>query len=70
MEIRQISELNMYKDAAANNLFKELVEFNFRLLVLPLSNAEVKRLFSQMNLIKTKSRNRTRSDMLNAIITF
>nr|CAH7743317.1 unnamed protein product [Callosobruchus chinensis] len=33
--------------------FKELAEFCLELLVLPLSNAEVERLFSAMNIIKT-----------------
>lgn len=63
------TEVLTYKDAAGNNPFKELAEFVFRLLILPLSNAEVERLFSQMNLVKTKIRNRIHSDMLNAILT-
>lgn len=63
------SEVAAYRDAAGNNPFCDLTDFVFRLLVLPLSNAEIERVFSQMNLVKTKVRNRTQSLMLNSILT-
>lgn len=54
--------------ASQTNPFLELSEFVLSLLILPVSNAEVERLFSQMNLIKTKMRNRMQIKMLNAIL--
>lgn len=39
------------------------------LLTLPHSNAEIERLFSQMNIVKTKVLNRLQLSMLNSILT-
>lgn len=39
------------------------------LLIIPHSNAEVERLFSAMNVIKTKLRNRMQLPMLTAILS-
>jgi len=47
-----------FKDASNENPFKSLASFAVMLLILPISNAEVVRLFSQLNLIKTKIRNK------------
>lgn len=38
------------------------------MLKLPFSNAEVERIFSQLNLVKNKFHNRMQYDMVNAII--
>ena len=38
-------------------------------LVLLFSNAEVERIFSQLNLIKNKTRNKLSLDMINSILT-
>lgn len=62
------SEVKSFKDAGGNNPFEELAEFACRMLTLPFSNAEVERTFSQMNLVKTKVRNRMEGGMVNAII--
>lgn len=62
------AEVNDYKDANQENPYKELSDFALSLLVLPHSNAEVERLFSQMNLIKTKLRNRMQLRMLSSIL--
>lgn len=62
------SEVSQYKDSAGNNPFNEICSFAFQLLSLPWSNADVERLFSQMNLVKTKLRNRIQSDTVNAIL--
>lgn len=62
------AEVNDYKDANQENPYKELSDFALSLLVLPYSNAEVERLFSQMNLIKTKLRNRMQLRMLSSIL--
>lgn len=61
-------EVSDYKDAAENNPFKELAAFATRLLTLPHSNADVERVFSQVNLVKTKLRNSLSISTLNAIL--
>lgn len=61
--------MHNYKDAGGNIVFKELSTFVISLLCLPYSNAEVERLFSQMNLIKSKIRNKMNLDLLNAILS-
>lgn len=62
------AEVRAYRDAGDNNPFNELTEFAFHLLTLPFSNAEVERVFSQLNLVKNKCRNRMQGDMVNAIL--
>lgn len=63
------AEVNEYKDSNRENPYKELSELALSLLVLPHSNAEVERLFSQMNLIKSKLRNRMQLSMLSSILS-
>ncbi|CAL4082586.1 unnamed protein product, partial [Meganyctiphanes norvegica] len=53
---------------SGSNPFKELADFSISLLILPHSNAEVERVFSQMNLVKNKLRNRMQAEMANAIL--
>lgn len=55
------SEVYSYKDACDNNPFQELGKFVISLLTLPISNAAVERIFSSLNVTKTKSRNRIAS---------
>jgi len=62
-------EVCEYRDASETNPFEELCTLTMRLLVLPWSNADVERLFSQMNLVKTKLRNRMGSKLLDSILT-
>ena len=62
------AEVSAHKDAGGNNPFKELAKFARQLLVLPFSNAEVERTFSQMNLLKTNLRSKMEIGMLNAIL--
>lgn len=62
------AEVYYFKDAGGNNPFKELASFALHLLALPFSNAEVERVFSQLNLVKNKVRNRMEGNMINAII--
>ena len=52
------AEVFRHKDAFGENLFQELLEFAISILVLPHSNAEVERIFSSMNNLKNKLRNR------------
>nr|CAH7741589.1 unnamed protein product [Callosobruchus chinensis] len=49
--------------------FKELAEFCLELLAPPHSNAEVERLLSTMNIIKSKLRNKLQLPMLSAILS-
>lgn len=62
------SEVFMYKDSAGNNTFKELADFALEVLSLPWSNADVERVFSQLNLVKTKLRNRLITSTVNAVL--
>ena len=57
-----------YKDAADENVFEDLAKFALALMSLPFSNAAVERMFSHMNLLKTKLLNRMKQDMLEAIM--
>ncbi|CAG5019380.1 unnamed protein product [Parnassius apollo] len=46
------SEVHEYKDSADNNPFSELASLAISILSLPHSNAEIERVFSQMNIVK------------------
>lgn len=61
-------EVRAYKDIIGQNPFEDLADFVISLLILPISNAEVERLFSLMNNIKTKKRNALQVEMLNSIL--
>jgi hypothetical protein len=62
-------EVRQFKDAPGNNPFCKLFECAMSALILPHSNADVERVFSAMNNIKSKTRNRMKLDLLNAILT-
>lgn len=49
-------------------LFKNLVEFALNVLSIPHSNAECERIFSNINLIKTKSRNRLITKTIDGLL--
>ncbi len=57
-----------YEDAAGENPFQDLVEFVWKILSLPLSNAEVERVFSIMSIVKDKRRNRMKLRLTNSIL--
>lgn len=57
-----------YKNALNENPFQELSSFVMKFLVLPFSNGEVERVFSDMNLIKTKIRNRMILNTMNSLL--
>lgn len=57
-----------FKDAQGESRFEELATFAITLLILPHSNADVERLFSSMNIIKNKQRNRMNIKLLTAIL--
>uniref|UniRef100_A0A2S2P0Z6 HAT C-terminal dimerisation domain-containing protein n=1 Tax=Schizaphis graminum TaxID=13262 RepID=A0A2S2P0Z6_SCHGA len=62
-------EVGQYRDSSGDNPFLELINLTKCLLVLPFSNGEVERSFSQLNIIKNCHRNRMCHDMTNAILT-
>ncbi|GBP66314.1 hypothetical protein EVAR_77931_1 [Eumeta japonica] len=62
------NEVLHFKDAQGNSRFDELATFAITLLILPHSNADVERLFSSMNVIKNKQRNRMTLKLLTAIL--
>ncbi|XP_046867136.1 uncharacterized protein LOC124460436 [Drosophila willistoni] len=62
------AEANNYVDSGGNHRFKSLATFVLSLLSLPWSNAEVERVFSQMNIVKSKLRNSMNIDTLNSIL--
>lgn len=62
------AEVNAFTDAAGVNPFKELSDLALSILSLPWSNAACERIFSQMNLVKNKTRNRMNSPMLTSIL--
>ena len=51
------SEVGHYKDASGSNPFLELYRCAISVLILPHSNAEIERVFSCMNYVKSKLRN-------------
>ncbi|KYN09966.1 hypothetical protein ALC57_17904 [Trachymyrmex cornetzi] len=62
------AEVHAYRDAGDNNPFGDLAKFALTLLSLPWSNADVERTFSQLNLVKSKIRNRLQNIMVNTIL--
>ncbi len=56
------------KDALGDPIFKNISDFAILALTLPISNAAVERIFSILNLVKDKLRNRMAVKMLNAIL--
>lgn len=57
-----------HQDASGERDFREVGQFEWSLLSLPISNASVERVFSQMNLIKSKIRNRMQQKSLESIL--
>ena len=62
-------EVKLYKDAAGNNPFEELLNLAISSLVIPHSNADIERVFSSMNIVKSKLRNSMKLELLHAIPT-
>ncbi|KAL0830065.1 hypothetical protein ABMA28_003522 [Loxostege sticticalis] len=62
------AQVSRYKNAAGFNAFQDLVDLAITALLLPHSNAEVERVFSVMNIVKSKIRNRMSAVTLNSIL--
>lgn len=63
------NEVGEYKDASGFNPFSELFQCAISALILPHSNAEIERVFSAINYVKSKLRNKMTLELLNAILT-
>ncbi len=61
-------EVHNKQDAAGNFPFRILTSGVLKMLVLPISNSEVERVFSQVTLIKDKKRAGMKTDLLDAIL--
>lgn len=62
------SRVQQYKTSSGKYVFKELSNYVLACLTTPVSNAVVERIFSTVTNVKTKSRNRLHTDMLDSII--
>lgn len=62
-------EISSYTDATGENPFSDLADLALTVLTLPHSNADVERIFSHMNIVKSKLRNRMSIKSLNALLT-
>lgn len=61
-------EVKKYQNASRDHIFEDISALAIACLSLPHSNAEVERLFSQMNSIKNKQRNRMSLITPNSIL--
>lgn len=62
------AKVSSYKNAAGINTFQDLCDFAIAVLSLPHSNAEVERVFSAMNIVKNKLRNKLSEKTLNSLL--
>ncbi|MGH0150569.1 UNVERIFIED_CONTAM: hypothetical protein FKN15_018843 [Acipenser sinensis] len=62
------TEVNVFCDAGNSNSFADLCSLAIAVFSLPHSNAEVERLFSLTNVVKSKLQNRLGISTLNAIL--
>ena len=62
------SEVGELKMADGEPKYPNIFNLGTALMSAPVSNACVERLFSQMNVVKTKLRNRMQTDMTEAIL--
>ena len=61
-------EVHSFQDVSGNFPFQILSNGVIKMLCLPTSNAEIERVFSQVNVIKTQKRANMQTDVLNAIL--
>ncbi|CAG9840762.1 unnamed protein product [Diabrotica balteata] len=61
-------ELNNLKNSADEPIFQNICSFVFNILSLPHSSAAAERIFSQLNLIKSKTRNRLTPETCNSLL--
>lgn len=63
-------EVSNYSNANEENPFKDRCDLALSFLVLSFSNAEVERIFSQLNIVKNKTRNKLNLEMVNLTIRY
>jgi hypothetical protein len=61
-------EVALYSDASNENPFSDILNLAFKILCLPHSNADAKRVFSVMNIVKNKLSNKMKLPLLNNIL--
>ena len=61
-------EVYNYRDAIGRHSFRDLAIGVLRILCLPTSNGEIERVFSQVNVVKSKKRNRMKMELLDATL--
>lgn len=61
-------EVFNHRDSCGNQVFNQLGHLTLNVLSLPYSNAEIERIFSQMNIVKSKSRSRMKTETLSEIL--
>ncbi|CAG5022721.1 unnamed protein product [Parnassius apollo] len=59
-------EVKKFSNSSGDNIYQDISTLALTCLTLPHFNAEVERLFSQINLVKNKQRNRTSLETLNS----
>nr|XP_022907493.1 uncharacterized protein LOC111418993 [Onthophagus taurus] len=62
------NEVNKIESGDGTSMFRTLVNFVFNILILPHSSANVERVFSQINLMKTNQRNKLDADTISALL--
>jgi len=55
-------------NAGGNTPFERLTDFTLRVLTLPISNADIERVFSVLAVLKTKQRNRLQLASLQSVL--
>ena len=66
--VKFLSHFKTYKDAAGKPRFNNVAQLALSLYSLPYSNAEVERIFSRMNHLKSKVRNKMASPTTDSLI--
>lgn len=66
--VKFLSHFKQYKDAAGEPRFNNVAQLALSLYSLPYSNAEVEQIFSRMNHLKNKMRNKKASPTTDALI--
>ena len=62
-------EIHNFKDAGGEYCFRKVSEGVIKILLVPISNSDVERVFSQVRLSKPYIRNRLSFNMMKAIIS-
>jgi hypothetical protein len=61
-------EVALYRHASNENPFSDIINLAFKILCLPHSNADIERMFSVMDIVKNKLRNKMKLPLLNNIL--